>query len=113
MIGTREQTQAKRVHGERSPLWERLGLQEFPPTECGLSIGDRVTYTNDYGAKFSRVIIGFSERVGKSWGGVVHLSRDPNNVGGSAWWSPVKLEQVKKEATKCPQRSNSRMGQQE
>ena len=112
MIGTREQTQAKRVHGERSPLWERLGLQEFPPIKCDLAIGDRVTFCNDYGFTCPMFVIGFSESA-TSWGGFICLARDPNNVGGGAWWSPVKLEQVKKEAAKCPQRSNSRMGQQE
>lgn len=75
----------KKIHGEPIPLWEKLGLQPFPPVECYFSVGDKVIYTNDYGAKFIMFIAGFSEEI-NFYGGFIHLTSDPKSENGSAFW---------------------------
>ena len=58
-----------------------------PPVACEFSAGDRVLYTNDYGAQFDRTVRGFCREV-QSYGGFVYLDAD-------AWWFPVKAESLR------------------
>lgn len=55
---------SKPTHGEPVPLWQARGLQPVPPVECGLKVGDVVTYTNDAGLKFpGKRVVGFGATV--------------------------------------------------
>jgi len=89
------QTITKPVHGEPRPLWEQLGLKEAPPIECKFAIGDEVTFHNDYGLSCPMFVAGFSDHV-TTFGGFIHLTRDPDKVSGSAWWFPNRPDQLTK-----------------
>lgn len=68
------------VSGARYPL--PADAQRSPPVPCKLKVGDRVTYTNDYGVSFhDELVTGFSPTV-ESYGGFVYLDKD-------SWWFPV------------------------
>lgn len=80
-------TITKPIHGQPIPEWQSKGLQSEPPVICTYKLGDVVTYTNEYGAKFpNKVIIGFASDT--SLGGrFIHLAED-------AWWFPVKPSEL-------------------
>jgi len=68
------------VSGARYPL--PSDAQPSPPIPCNFKVGDRVTYTNDYGVSFrDELVTGFSPAV-ESYGGFVYLDKD-------SWWFPV------------------------
>ena len=96
----------KRIHGEPIPLWEKLGLQQFPPVECSFAVGDRVIYTNECGMKFDMDIIGFSNEVcffgffkdrnssKITSGRFIHLKRHGKSEDGSCWWFPYSPQEL-------------------
>lgn len=60
-------------------------LTSTPPEGTGLQVGDKVTFTNDYGVQFHDMyILGFN-------GDEIHLRGQ-----GAAFWFPKKIEQIKK-----------------
>lgn len=66
------------------------GLFQECPFGSGLKVGDKVTYTNDYGVSFeNREIIGFGDKK-TSWEGYIYLDKD-------SYWFPVALKSVKLE----------------
>ena len=77
----------KRIHGEKIPLWQKLGMCEFPPVPCEFSIGDNVVATNDYGAKWNMVVIGFKEN-DSFYGRFIYLNPSGCDVECEAWWFP-------------------------
>jgi len=85
----------KQVHGTPQAVWERLGLCEIPPVECGLAVGDAVIFTNESGLRFDMVIVGFSED-DSFYGRFIHLARHSSVVAGDAWWFPHKPAEVVK-----------------
>ena len=63
-------------------------LAEKAHLDCGFSVGDRVLFINDYGAYFTRKIIGFSrDLVAIERGDFIHLDSD-------AYWSAVSPNQL-------------------
>jgi hypothetical protein len=86
----------KRIHGAPQPVWEKFGLNEFPPVECKFKVGDKVTYTNDAGLKFDMDVVGFSED-DRFYGRFIHLVRHGSDGEGSAWWFPHHPSEVRKE----------------
>ena len=62
-------------------------LNKTPPVDCAFKIGDKVTYTNDYGVSFhDHTVIGFAEDT-EFYGKFVYLDLD-------CYWSatsPSKL----------------------
>ena len=63
--------------------------QRTAPVPCDLAVGDRVTYTNDYGVEFlNRVVTGFSPSV--DFGRFVYLDDE-------AWWFAVKPASLTKQ----------------
>lgn len=59
-----------------------------PPEGCDLKVGDKVTYTNDYGVSFHGLtVIGFAKEPCN--GRFVHLDTD-------SYWFPVKPESLTK-----------------
>ena len=65
-------------------------LSKNPPVECGLNVGDVVTYTNEFGVSFeNQKIIGFAKD-DSFYGRFVHLSK-------GAYWFPVRPSQLKAE----------------
>jgi len=86
----------KQVHGMPQAVWERLGLRETPPVECGgLAVGDAVIFTNECGLRFDRVIVGFSED-DSFYGRFIHLASHCSVVAGDAWWFPHKPAEIVK-----------------
>lgn len=66
-------------------------LNSVAPIECGLKVGDRVIYKNDFGIKFGPFeVIGFEKKEDISGGRFVYLNKD-------CYWSPVKAEQLTKQ----------------
>jgi hypothetical protein len=66
------------VQGMRFPLAN--DAQMTPPVACELSVGDLVTYTNEFGARFpNRTVTGFAPTV--EYGRFVYFDN-------SAWWFP-------------------------
>ena len=75
---------SKPIHGAPQPKNIPFDMQTTPPSACGLKVGDRVIYTNSYGAKFQKTVRGFS---GTAQGlQFVYLDLD-------CWWSPVSLRE--------------------
>lgn len=65
-------------------------LSSTPPVGCDLKVGDRVTFTNEFGVVFpGKVIIGFELKPNIP-GRVVHLHKD-------AFWFPVPVSSLVKE----------------
>jgi hypothetical protein len=55
--------------------------------DCPLHKGQKVTFTNDYGASFeNQEILGFTPKQ-ESWGGRVYLDKD-------SYWFPVQINQL-------------------
>ena len=75
-----------------------INLQNFKkqinstaPIECGLKVGDRVIYRNDFGVEFGPFeVIGFEKKEDISGGRFVYLNSD-------SYWFPVKAEQLTKQ----------------
>lgn len=66
-------------------------LCSVAPIECGLKVGDRVIYKNDFGIKFGPFeVIGFEKKEDISGGRFVYLNKD-------CYWFPVKAEQLTKQ----------------
>ena len=66
-------------------------LNSVAPIECGLKVGDRVIYKNDFGVKFGPFeVIGFEKKEDISGGRFVYLNSD-------SYWFPVKAEQLTKQ----------------
>jgi hypothetical protein len=78
-------TRAKPVHGAPIPRDIPADMRPDPPIPCDFSVGDRVTYTNDYGVTFDRVVKGFASEVHSY--GFVYLNLD-------CWWMPVTPESL-------------------
>lgn len=58
-------------------------LKKVPPVECQFSVGDKVTFTNDYGVSFpGKTVIGFADDDELN-GRFIHLDVD-------CWWFPMK-----------------------
>lgn len=89
----------KPIHGEPVPLWQQRGLQPVPPVECGLKVGDTVTYTNEYGVKFAGLhIVGF----GKTANGMEPTKNHPTPgllgrfvyIDTSCYWFPKRPDEL-------------------
>lgn len=66
-------------------------LKQTSPIPCELKVGDKVTFTNDYGVSFVNLtIIGFADD-DSFYNRFIHLDSD-------CYWFPVKLESVQKES---------------
>lgn len=66
-------------------------ISSTSPIECGLKVGDRVIYKNDFGIKFGPFeVIGFEKKEAISGGRFVYLNTD-------SYWFPVKAEQLTKQ----------------
>lgn len=72
--------QAKPIHGAPKPVNVPGDMQSTPPVACKFKVGDSVTYTNDYGASFRKVVRGFSPT--PRFGRFIYLDLD-------CWWAPV------------------------
>lgn len=60
--------------------------QSSPPVPCSFKIGDSVTFTNDYGAKFAQLVVkGFAPTIEN--GRFVYLDK-------SSWWFPVSPDSL-------------------
>lgn len=61
-------------------------LKKEPPVECEFSVGDSVTFTNDYGVTFENLtVVGFADEL--FHGRFIHLDTD-------SWWFPVRPESL-------------------
>ncbi|MCK9554134.1 hypothetical protein [Aquamicrobium sp.] len=70
-------------------------LRQVPPVPCDLAVGDRVTFTNEFGVSFVGMkVIGFAEDDG-FYGRFIHIT-GPEHAG--AYWFPHKPSELKKEA---------------
>jgi hypothetical protein len=76
----------KPIHGAAKPVNVPADMQEFPPVPCAFKVGDAVTFTNEYGASFARVVRGFAE-VPHGAGRFVYLNLD-------CWWFPVSPSDI-------------------
>lgn len=95
LIGCPVAAPQKPVHGEKLPLWKRLGLCEHPPIPCAFRVGDPVIFRNQYGAEFAMFVAGFSDAPDAALrGGFVHLTMRPDDASGSAWWYPHALDEI-------------------
>ena len=62
-------------------------LSSTPPVECEFSVGDVVTFTNEYGVSFDGLkVIGFAKG-DLYYGRFIHLDTD-------AYWFPKKPEEL-------------------
>ena len=69
-------------------------LSKDPPVPCDLKVGDKVTYTNEFGVQFQgMVVIGFA-RDNSFYGRFIHLT-GPEHPG--AYWFPVRRDELVKE----------------
>lgn len=69
-------------------------LRQTPPVPCDLSVGDRVTFTNEYGVSFPCMrIIGFADD-DSFYGRFIHIT-GPEHPG--AFWFPHKPDELRKE----------------
>lgn len=70
-------------------------LRQEAPVPCDLHVGDRVTFTNEYGVSFAGMrVIGFAED-DSFCGRFVHLT-GPEHP--DAYWFPHKREELVKDA---------------
>lgn len=76
------------IEGMRHPLAQ--DAQKTPPVPCEFAVGDRVTFTNDYGVQFfNRVVTGFSPAV--EGGRFIYFDND-------AWWFPISPANLAKQS---------------
>lgn len=83
----------KKIHGASKTLWEKFGLNEFPPVECAYKVGDHVVFTNENGVSFEMDIIGFAKD-DSFYGRFIHLIRSGTDGSGSAWWFPCAPKEI-------------------
>lgn len=70
-------------------------LRQTPPVPCDLKVGDRVTFTNEFGASFPGCrVIGFAND-DSFYGRFIHFI-GPEHPG--AFWFPVRPSEIKKES---------------
>lgn len=70
-------------------------LRQEPPAPCDLQVGDRVTFTNEYGVSFAGMrVIGFADDE-SFYGRFIHLT-GPEHPG--AYWFPHTRDELVKEA---------------
>ncbi|SPU49864.1 hypothetical protein [Bordetella trematum] len=70
-------------------------LRQEPPFPCDLQIGDRVTFTNEYGVSFAGMrVIGFAKD-DSFYGRFIHLA-GPEHPG--AYWFPHSRQELTKDA---------------
>lgn len=74
-------------------LRKKLGCSEKPPIETNFKVDDDVIYTNDYGIKFKRKILGFSVEVDR-FGRFIYLCNRDGSTAGSAYWVPEKASSL-------------------
>ena len=69
-------------------------LTNEAPKDSGLKVGDEVTWTNDYGVKFTNKIIGFNytNEFNKEYNRFVHLDT-------SAYWFPHGVGEFKEDTS--------------
>lgn len=69
-------------------------LTNEAPKDSGLKVGDEVTWTNDYGVKFTNKIIGFNytNEHNKEYNKFVHLDTD-------SYWFPHRVEDFKEDTS--------------
>lgn len=71
-------------------------LEKTPPVPCPFSVGDTVTFTNEFGVVFEgRKVIGFSEDT-KFYGRFIHLDSDKQY---GAYWFPHRPDELQLEPT--------------
>lgn len=92
----------KPIHGAPQPKNVPSDMVDVPPIPCEFSVGDVVTYTNDYGIKFRARVRGFSRTNEPT--GFIYLEfwwdwLNAYSTEGSAWWFPHKPDCLKKEST--------------
>jgi len=64
-------------------------LKKEAPAGCEFSVGDKVTFTNEFGVSFpGRKVIGFEEK--EFNGRFIYLSNE-------AWWFPVRPSELNME----------------
>lgn len=67
-------------------------LEKTPTFECDFKLGDKVTFTNDYGVVFSGLeVTGFASEKNAFNGRFVHISTD-------CYWFPVAPHSLTKES---------------
>jgi len=75
---------AARIYAEKM-------LSATPKIETDYKVGDKVTFTNEYGVSFAgNTVIGFSDE--PLYGRFIHLDHD-------CYWFPVKPESLAREVT--------------
>ena len=80
----------KRVHRETTPKNQPSDIQSTPHVPCDFAVGDKVTFTNDYGAAFDNIVMGFAKSPqGLNGERFVYLDSD-------CWWFPVSPESLVK-----------------
>jgi hypothetical protein len=90
------EAQSKPIHGQRPPIWLRLGLCEHPPVKCPFKIGDAVEFTNEAGLKFTEIVIGFAKDA-SFYGSFIHITPRLTPLGEptDAWWFPHKPSELR------------------
>lgn len=112
----------KPIHGAPKPKDVPSDMTDTPPVPCEFSVGNVVTYTNDYGVKFRARVRGFTRKLGNYTvpvhvldlnGKTVRTDSETVTPGfvylefwqdwlnayttdGSAWWFPHKPNQLQK-----------------
>jgi len=109
----------KPIHGAPQPKNVPSDMVDVPPIPCEFSVGDVVTYTNDYGVKFRARVRGFKRELRSYVNATVHLYEKPTKTTyetivsqdfvylefwrdgdwrteGSAWWFPHNPNQLQK-----------------
>ncbi len=72
-------------------------LRQTPPVPCDFKVGDRVTFTNQFGVSFPDMrIIGFADD-DSFYGRFIHIT-GPDDPG--AFWFPHAPGELKKEHSK-------------
>lgn len=68
-------------------------LNKTPPCPCALQVGDKVTFTNEYGVSFAGLrVIGFAGQQDDS-----SITDRFIYLDSSAYWYPHKLNELQKE----------------
>jgi len=69
-------------------------LRQTPPVPCNFSVGDRVTFTNEFGVSFSDMrVIGFADD-DSFYGRFIHIT-GPEHPG--AFWFPHRPDELTKQ----------------
>ncbi|WP_368640448.1 hypothetical protein ABRZ04_04335 [Castellaniella ginsengisoli] len=69
-------------------------LRQTPPVPCDLAVGDRVTFTNEFGVSFAGMrVIGFADD-DSFYGKFIHLT---GPVHPGAYWFPHGRTELTKE----------------